>query len=483
MKKKVFSIVGALLLSCCLPATGFAKTIQPFTDVPPTKHFAEAVKDLAERNVVGGYRDGTFKPGNSITRGQAAAMIAKMTGLDTSHVKNPKYKDVSTENGYYKAIAAMTEQGIIGGYGDGRFGPNDPIKRGQMASILVKAFDLPREPVYNHPFKDIRNSDSHADNILAIYALGITTGTSETMFSPNAPITRGQAAKMMKATEEAKPPMVTIKASDLDWQYARLHVSDAEKGRFKAIQVYEKEGYREDAIQLVPMKEGKGILTLQGVPTKGSNVKPYKKYYVHIAKTGGELKLTLEETEDFAPTAVMLFDINEKIRNISLATIEGKKLSDNVPFTVDEYEIVSFEIDKPGQFIATVKLESGKEIRYGIESKQNADQFYYEVEPIKENPSEALTEDAKHKIGDFKIIEKDAGDIVKITREKGTNKFHFEATGKKEGTVHIAYGKSFIQRDCKETEYCDRYVWSGLVAKVRIIGPIVNVYVYRDYDE
>ena len=483
MKKKLFSIAGALLLSCCLPVTGFAKTIQPFTDVPGTKHFAEAVNDLAERNIIGGYPDGTFKPGNSITRGQAAAIIAKMTGLDMTNVKNPQYKDVSTENGYYKAIAAMTEKGIISGYGDGRFGPNDPIKRGQMASILVKAFDLPRELVYNHPFKDIRNSDSHAENILAIYALGITTGTSETTFSPNSPITRGQAAKMLKATEEAKPAMVTIKASDLKWDFARIHESDAEKGRFKAIQVYGKEGYTEDAIQLVPMKEGKGILTLQGVPIKGSNVKSYKKYYVQVTKTGGALKLTLEETNDLAPTAVKLFDINEKILNISLATIEGKNLSDNVPFTVNEYDIVSFDINKSGQFIATVKLESGKKIRYGIDSVQKDDQFYYEVEAIKENPSETLTEDAKYKIGDYKILEKDAGDIVKITREKGTNKFHFEATGKKEGTVHIDYGKSLIQRDCEETEYCDRYVWSGLVAKVRIIGPIVNVYVYRDYDE
>ncbi|MBD7986257.1 S-layer homology domain-containing protein [Sporosarcina sp. Sa2YVA2] len=478
MKKTLLGVVGALILSCCLPTNGFSATAKTFKDVPPTKHFAEAVNDLAERNMIGGYPDGTFKPGNSITRGQAAAIIAKMTNVDLSTVKNPGYKDVSTENGYYKAIAAMTEKGMISGYGDGRFGPNDPIKRGQMASILVKAFDLPRERIYNHPFKDIRNSDSHAENILNIYGLGITTGTTPTTFSPNASITRGQAAKMLKATEEAKPPMITIKASDLNWQYARIHETDAEKGLFKAFQVYGKEGYYEDEIQLVPLKEGTGIISLEGTPSKDSNAYAYKKYYVHIAKNDGELKITLEETEDMAPTPVTLFDINEKVRSITLSTMEGEKLSDNVPFIIDEYQFILFDIRKPGQYIATVKLESGEEIRHGIEAKQNDSQFYYDVEVIRESPSVLYEEDAKYDIGDY-VLEGNADGIVKISRQPGTNKFFFEATGDGEGSVIVNYGKELLQRDCDETEYCDTNIWYGLQATVRIIGPIVNVYVYQ----
>lgn len=481
--KKLLVTLGAFLLAVSFPIMGAAASALQFSDVSPTKHFAEAVYDLAERNMIDGYPDSTFKPGIAITRGQAVAIMAKMIDLDTVNVKNSIFTDVSTENGYYKAIGAMADKGLIGGYGDGRFGPNDPIKRGQMASLLVKAFDLPREPVFNHPFKDIRNSDSHAENILAIYALGITSGTTPTTFSPNAPITRGQAAKMLKATEEAKPTMVTLKASDLKWEYARIQESDADKGFFKAIQVFGKEGYSEDAVQLVPLKEGKGILSLQGVPNKGSNAKPYKKYYVHITKVDGELKLTLEETEDMVPTAVKLFDIKEKIQTISLAKISGEKLSDNIAFNVNQYDILSFDIDRPGQFIATVQLESGKEIRYGIEVKQNDSQLYYDVEAIKENPFLTYKEDAKHTIRSYTVTTKDAAEIAEITRKQGTNTFHIKATGKKEGTIHIDYGQSLIERDCGPSEYCDRFVWSGLVVKVRIIGSIVNVYVFPDYAE
>ena len=167
LKNKLTAVLTALLLIfVATPLQGKAAT--QFSDVPSSKHFAEAVYDLAERNIIGGYPDGTFKPGNSITRGQAAAIIAKMIKLDTSNVKNPGFKDVSTANGYYKAIAAMAEKGIISGYGDGRYGPNDPIKRGQMASILVKAFDLPRYNFESHksPFEDVKRGTGHDPSIL-----------------------------------------------------------------------------------------------------------------------------------------------------------------------------------------------------------------------------------------------------------------------------------------------------------------------------
>lgn len=472
--------MGALLLAGSLSVPSFAASTKQFSDVPQTKHFAEAVYDLAERNIIGGYPDGTFKPGNSITRGQAASIIAKMINLDTKNVKNPGFKDVSTANGYYKSIAAMADKGIISGYGDGRFGPNDPITRGQMASILVKAFDLPREYVYNHPFKDIGNSRSHVDNILAIYALGITSGTTSNTYSPNAPITRAQAAKMLKATEEAKPPMVTLKASDFQWDSVWIWQTDAENGFFKAIEVAGKEGYTEHEVQLVPLKEGTGILNLTGVPSKDSNVKNYKKFYVHIIKVNGELKLTLEETEDMKPTTVKLYDIQDDIQTITLSTMEGEQLSDSVPFKRDQYAIVSIDVDTPGQYIASVHLKNGDNIRYGIEAKQNDTHFYYDIDLIRENPSDVYEETEPYK-GGYKIREKNSGEIAAITREPGTNTFRVKATGKKAGTIHIDYDQRLTHRSCDGTD-CYYSAWSGLVVDVQRIGSIVNVYIRPDFE-
>ncbi|MCG3088359.1 S-layer homology domain-containing protein [Sporosarcina cyprini] len=477
MKKRLLTIAGALLLAGSLPVASFAASTKQFSDVPSTKHFAEAVYDLADRNIIGGYPDGTFKPGNPITRGQAAAIIAKMTNLDMDNVKNPGFKDVTTSNGSYKAIAALSENGIISGYGDGKFGPNDPIKRGQMASILVKAFDLPRESVTNNPFTDIDNSLSHRENILAIYALGITTGTTPTTFSPNAPITRGQAAKMLKATEEAKPSMLTLKASDLKWTSVRVGQTDTGNGVFKVFKVNGKEGYTEDKIQLVPLKEGTGLLNLLGTPIKGSNVKDYKKYNVHVKKVNGELQLTLEETEEMAATEVKLYGHQGKVKTIALSTMEGKQLSDQVPFKEEEFSTVSITIDQPGQYIATLKLEDGKEVRYGIEAQAKKEQTYYDITVLKEEPSAVYKEIAEYK-GKYKLSANSA-DIAEITFDADTNTFHIKATGKKEGTIYVDYEQRLTEKSCDDTE-CYFSAWSGLIVGVKQMGSIVNVFVKRD---
>ena len=85
--KKIIMIIGAIILTLSLPLSSTAASTQRFPDVAPSHHFAEAVNDFAARNIIGGYPDGTFKPGNPITRGQAAAIIAKLTKLDMTKIK------------------------------------------------------------------------------------------------------------------------------------------------------------------------------------------------------------------------------------------------------------------------------------------------------------------------------------------------------------------------------------------------------------
>lgn len=467
MKKRMISIFGALLLASSLPLSGNAASKQLFEDVPPTKHFAEAVNDLAERNIIGGYPDGTFKPGNSITRGQVAAIIAKMIKLDTKNVKNPGFKDVSTANGSYNAIAAMAQEGIIGGYADGRYGPNDPVKRGQMASILAKAFDLPRQDGEN-PFKDIGfgGDSSHYKNILIIYHLGITTGTTSNTFSPSLSITRGQAAKMIKATEEAKPTnMVTLGADDIGLSRFYVWETEVNPGLFDAIRVEGKKGYRVDKIQFIPRKEGTGTFIVSD--KHFSDTENYKKYYVHVKKENGELKLTLEETSDFLPTAIKL-DIPDKevVQSISLATMDGKKLSDNVTFKTCDYNPVCIDIDEPGQYIATVRFASGKESRYGIEATSKKTHFNYEVKSLREELTTTYEESASRDIGMHKIITKDHEQIAEITRDASTNLFTARLTGQKEGMIVIEYEKPI------RTDYIHI---SGLKVVVKRIGSIWNV--------
>ena len=488
MKRKIMTALGALLLACSLPLSGSAADKQLFKDVPPTKHFAQAVNELAERNIIGGYPDGTFKPSNSITRGQAAAIIAKMIKLDTDNVKNPNFKDVSTANGYYKAIAAMAEKGIIGGYGDGRYGPNDPIKRGQMASILVKAFDLPRDGDIENPFKDV--ASSHTGNILIIYKLGITTGTTPSTFSPNAAITRGQAAKLIKATEDAKPSnVVTLEPSDFGWDLiTSITADEINSGLFKAVLIKGKEGYTEDKVQLIPLKEGKGAIVFHG-KISGTAELEHRKNYVHIKKENGELKLTLEKTEDLLPAVAklnMLYgeiwqstDVSGDVRNVSLAKMDGELLNDSETFKTCDYFSICITIDKPGEYIATVRFADEKEVRYGIEAKAGEDKFYYTMRTLKEQPTFSYGEGDqydKYDIGKYNIRPENYEQIADVTREPGTNTFHF--TGKKAGTVTVDYEHRIdkgISCVGDSTGECYAHIMTGIYVHVEQIGSIIHV--------
>lgn len=488
--KKLFIILGAFLLTCSLPLSGSAASTTQFSDVPLTKHYAEAVYELAERTIIGGYPDGTFKPGNSITRGQAAAMISKLVGLDTKKVKNPGFKDVSTANGYYSAIAAMAEKKIINGYGNGRFGPNDPITRAQMASILVKAFDLPRYKFNSteSPFKDVSQGTGHDPNILIIYKMAITTGTSANTFSPNAPITRGQAAKMMKATEVAKAPIVTLRAKEFGWTRFNMHSYEGTDSSLFEV-VWSSEKYEKgisDVTYLVPLKEGSGRFATAVDYGPNADKKHYRKYYVDIKKVNGQLKMTLKQTEDsLATPAVIDVDGKRQVENVALSIIDGKKLSDNVPFRkcnsvhavhcTEQDETnpdgtsrnIRIAIEKVGQYIATVRFIDGEEIRYGIEAGKYNPGFSYSIRIVEEKPTTELDMGTEYTIGNH-VLPKGSVEIAEVTREPGTNVF--KVVGKKEGVFTIK-----LPDHKKPRLY-------GVNVGVLQIGPIINTYIYEDMD-
>ena len=494
MKRKLLAIVGALLIACSSPLSSVAASKQPFPDVPATKHFAKAVNELAERNIIGGYPDGTFKPGNNITRGQAAAIIAKMIKLDMNDVKNPGFKDVTTANGYYKAIAALAEAGIIGGYEDGRYGPNDPVKRGQFASILVKAFDLPRYSPFeiHNPFKDVSFLQSHDKNILILYKMKITTGTSPDKFSVNEPITRGQAAKLIKTTEEVKPAMTTITAADVgvDILYDVIWKTDTDL--YESITVYGKPGYTKTKIQLLPLKEGNGTLNITGAmlqnDSSASNEKRVdKKFYVHTKLVNGKLQLTLEETEDYLPTEAELeVEPHEKIDNIRISTAEGNLVAKHVPFKkCSTNENTCIKINEPGEYIAEMMTKEGYEVRYAIEAKlPKYDYFHYDIKTLRERVSYTFDvekifehhysydeEEAKN-IGKHMILTEDPESIAIIDRIAGTNIFN--ATAKSTGTVDIKF-ENIVHGSLEEPGNGMSGYTEGMSIHVKEMYGIVNV--------
>ncbi|MEK4484682.1 choice-of-anchor I family protein [Psychrobacillus sp. FSL H8-0484] len=174
-----------------------------FTDVKENHHFYESVKDLTTRGIISGYEDGTFKPGENISRAHAAKIISLALGLDTKNVKDPGFKDVSKNNPYFGHIAALVDAGIIKGYEDQTFKPNGNLTRAHIAQMLVVGFDLEEEKLSNLPFKDINDKQWFANYIQTLYKYEITTGKTATTFEPNATVTRGQVASFINRAEAA----------------------------------------------------------------------------------------------------------------------------------------------------------------------------------------------------------------------------------------------------------------------------------------
>ena len=185
-----------------------------FKDVKVTDFFYSAVYELAGKNIINGYGDGTFKPNKNVTRGEAAKMLALSLNLDVENATTQQFKDVNSKNIYYKYIAALANKGIINGMGDGTFRPNEPVLRGAMAKMVALGYDYTLANKLTHSFKDVSDTNIFRYHIQTLVNLGITKGTSAVAFSPNKPVTRGELATFISRAnkvEVGKPTYVIDK--------------------------------------------------------------------------------------------------------------------------------------------------------------------------------------------------------------------------------------------------------------------------------
>jgi hypothetical protein len=108
-----------------------------FSDVIAGDWFYPYVRDLYCMEVVTGYGDGTFRPYNGTTRGQLAKMLVRAFNLPAHTEGGPHFSDVPEENPFYQYIETLLHFGIAGGYSDGTFRPNGGVTREQLAKLVT----------------------------------------------------------------------------------------------------------------------------------------------------------------------------------------------------------------------------------------------------------------------------------------------------------------------------------------------------------
>ncbi|MEC1771884.1 S-layer homology domain-containing protein [Schinkia azotoformans] len=212
--KKFVAVVVSLTVVSSMTVTSRIPNVEAassFRDVSNHAFYYEAVTELAQRGVLGGYEDGTFKPNRPVTRAEATKIIAFDLGLAYKNVYSySPFRDVVASDWFYQPVTALTLAGGIGGYGDGTFRPNQTITRAEMASLLVKAYQLSTNRNVYLPFQDIPANSWYASAVKVLYANQVTSGKSAVSFAPNDAVTRGEmaafvhkAGKVSKEVEES----------------------------------------------------------------------------------------------------------------------------------------------------------------------------------------------------------------------------------------------------------------------------------------
>ena len=175
--------------------------VMGFTDVPANSWYAGAVAWAVEQGITSGTSDTTFSPNVSCTRAQMVTFLWRASGTPEIGTTSP-FSDVSADAYYYDAVLWAVEQGITGGTGGGKFSPDTPCTRAQMATFLWRA-NGSTEVTGTTPFSDVSAETYYYNAVLWAYEQNITNGTGGGKFSPDATCTRAQMVQMLKNASDA----------------------------------------------------------------------------------------------------------------------------------------------------------------------------------------------------------------------------------------------------------------------------------------
>jgi hypothetical protein len=112
---------------------------QRFSDVPANDQNARYIETAYAHGLISGYADGTFRPANSVTRGQLAKIVVQAAGLKLANPATPSFSDVAAGSAFYRYIETAHAHGLIAGYADGTFRVGVVANMGQVCKVTKPA--------------------------------------------------------------------------------------------------------------------------------------------------------------------------------------------------------------------------------------------------------------------------------------------------------------------------------------------------------
>ena len=163
----------------------------PFVDAADDAYYFDAVLWAAEEGITGGTSATTFSPDATCTRAQAVTFLWRAAGSPAPESSEMPFADVAADAYYHDAVLWAVEQGITKGTSETTFSPDAKCTRAQIVSFLWRSQSSPAADTVN-PFTDVAAEAYYIDAVLWAVENDITSGTTAATFSPNNDCTRAQ---------------------------------------------------------------------------------------------------------------------------------------------------------------------------------------------------------------------------------------------------------------------------------------------------
>lgn len=177
MKIKIQSILASLLAVSLLTCSASAMS---FPDVPKDSDYSTAIEYVSELGVMVGGSNGNFNPNQIVSRCEMATIICRMLGTAENLPKSEVFTDVPTTHWANAYVGKVAELGIVGGYGNGKYGPGDPVTYEQAITMIIRTIGegdrANSNGGYPNGFIQVAQEKNLLNGIQAVQGQGLSRG-------------------------------------------------------------------------------------------------------------------------------------------------------------------------------------------------------------------------------------------------------------------------------------------------------------------
>jgi cell wall-associated NlpC family hydrolase len=163
-----------------------------FADVSTSSKAYEAIEKLAAAGIINGYEDGTFRPNASVTRAELLKMIYKALDKPLATVKTSPFTDVTTKHALFSYIINAYNSGLVKGYGNKLFKPNQSVTRAEGSKMILKGFNITSE-IKKTGFNDLDSKSDLTPYIAYLLSKDLLSAANNKA-QPNMALTRADTA-------------------------------------------------------------------------------------------------------------------------------------------------------------------------------------------------------------------------------------------------------------------------------------------------